>query len=360
MTNPLPLITPAPQSTESILSGPSAVFSEGKTLELFIAVRRALSHQPFETDDLIGALDALWLHLQQQDPVARLHEMIISKSSHYGDMDLASFILIQANPTLGTDHRITLFKHLQGMGYDFNLGQPLNPSLSPEGMNLRAAPLHYAVKYRFDTVVEFLTQEGNAQIDLPGKRGYTALFEAWNNGYSEKTLAALIRAGANVNHQGNEFQFTPLHFAVLQGSLSMIQTLVQAGARLNLVDHRDQHALFDAVKSMDLQIIEYLIEAGSDPTLRDYQGERVSDLSILRRDKSPNGRAVEKYLKGVTQAYEERQLLEQEFRTASMTSASHPQSSALTATSSGQRLDKSGEDESPSLEGTSKPRLKAL
>lgn len=59
-------------------------------------------------------------------------------------------------------------------------------------------PLHIAAEYGHEEVVRFLVGHGGAKVDLPTRRGQTALhYSSWK-GY-HAIVSLLLQAGATVN-----------------------------------------------------------------------------------------------------------------------------------------------------------------
>jgi ankyrin repeat protein len=85
------------------------------------------------------------------------------------------------------------------------------------------------------------------------------------SGY-KNLLKIFISLGANVN-QADAFGITPLHLAVKQNSLLMIQELLkESSLKLNELDDNGQTALSMATLNANFQIVKELVEAGSNVT----------------------------------------------------------------------------------------------
>lgn len=150
-----------------------------------------------------------------------------------------------------------------------------------------------------------------ASPDIQDASGYSALMWASWRGHIEN-VRALIAAGANINFQG-AFGFTALMRACERGHVELAQLLLGAGADPDLQNERGETALMEAAAlycrtdsgragglgnqltqeelEPRLELIQALLDAGADVSLRDEAGETV--LTQVRRHRY---REVEKLL----------------------------------------------------------------
>lgn len=100
-------------------------------------------------------------------------------------------------------------------------------------------------------------------------------------GYVEGVTGALMD-GAYVNVK-DEYGSTPLHYAVRNGSLSVIRILLAAKARVNEQDNRGRtplhyhllffaHSKFDHSKDLSWEIVRLLLETWADVNVKDKDG----------------------------------------------------------------------------------------
>ncbi|KDQ16381.1 hypothetical protein BOTBODRAFT_107418, partial [Botryobasidium botryosum FD-172 SS1] len=106
----------------------------------------------------------------------------------------------------------------------------------------------------------------NAKTDLPPLCSAAALMKSDGG---EETVAALIRAGADVDKYSLFFdEKTPLHYAVQYHSLAAAQLLLDSGANSNLPSGWGQTPLCDAVEYArdddDHDIMKALLQGGAD------------------------------------------------------------------------------------------------
>jgi ankyrin repeat protein len=123
-------------------------------------------------------------------------------------------------------------------------------------------------------LTDLITSFG-ADVETRDENGRTGLMQ--NAGCAE-TMARYIKAGADVNTRSDEGE-TPLMRAVT--SVECIQLLIDAGASLNDVDQDGRSPLIHAVQAFNPNIdaIEYLLESGADPTIRDKAGMTAGDYA---------------------------------------------------------------------------------
>lgn len=104
-----------------------------------------------------------------------------------------------------------------------------------------------------------------ANPDLGDNEEYTPLHWVCMLYNSAAMLGVLLKGGADVNAQNLDME-TPLHEACNYGSLEAVRALVQAGARVNQADKRDNTPLDSALHREDdkIQCVALLLEAGAD------------------------------------------------------------------------------------------------
>ena len=110
--------------------------------------------------------------------------------------------------------------------------------------------------------------------------GRTALWEFASAGDSAG-VAHELAAGADPS-ASDDVGFTPLHIAVQQRHLAVIETLLQAGANPNAPDAHGNGPLWMAVMNArgDNRIVELLLRAGADPLHKNAHGRSPHDMAI--------------------------------------------------------------------------------
>lgn len=79
---------------------------------------------------------------------------------------------------------------------------------------------------------------------------------------------------------------TPLHYAIFEGDLSRIQSLVESGADINKKDHLGYTPLNFAVMDKNIEIFNFLIEMGGDINSKNHLGLSLLAIEINRSEPS--------------------------------------------------------------------------
>ena len=149
--------------------------------------------------------------------------------------------------------------------------------------------LSYAVK---DSECMELLIEAGANVNLPGSGGNIPLHNACSHGYI-KSIEMLLRTGADVNPI-DAAEFTPLKCAAKYGHNNCIKRLIEAGAHVNATDNGSvsldpislviptkyvnattscrSTALMIATRYAKHKCVETLIQAGADVNITDSYG----------------------------------------------------------------------------------------
>lgn len=132
-------------------------------------------------------------------------------------------------------------------------------------------------------VTRKLIAEG-ANVKHANCYGNTALHEAIRTRHFD-IAKILLEAGTNVNAV-NRKGSTPLHFLCYdeapsnaQASLTFARSLVAAGADVNMRDHRGLTPLLVCCASGRLDLIQFLIEEGADPAVKDNSNQTAYDTA---------------------------------------------------------------------------------
>lgn len=138
-------------------------------------------------------------------------------------------------------------------------------------------PLHFAVLRENIEIVKVLLNESNLDLRAESFEGQTALLLACTKPSVPLEIIALLIAKDPdlVNWVNNEL-VSPLQFAVKVKRLDIVRLLIEQGnADPNYEDLDSEHALFYAVYSLELPIINYLMHE----TKCDIQHRNVNNLT---------------------------------------------------------------------------------
>ncbi|OQR91706.1 hypothetical protein ACHHYP_20174 [Achlya hypogyna] len=152
------------------------------------------------------------------------------------------------------------------------------------------------------------------------KNGDSPLYTASENGH-EDVVRQLIAAGADVNHE-NENGRTPLSIAAFRGREGVVQQLIAAGADINAVGFNKQTPLHAAAETEGAEsarltplhcasqcgydeVVQLLLEAGANPSLKDYVSTLLPPFRITREGEFARYYAIEKDYTYVLRAFDE-------------------------------------------------------
>ncbi|MDX1900727.1 MAG: ankyrin repeat domain-containing protein [Gammaproteobacteria bacterium] len=121
--------------------------------------------------------------------------------------------------------------------------------------------LYDAARYGSVSVVKEYIRQNSYSFSLALDILNEALLCAAAGNYPE-VVRILLEAGANIDHRDIDGE-TPLMYAVLNGSLGMVQALINHKANIRLTNMKGETALHFAVKE-DIHKVRALIDAGAD------------------------------------------------------------------------------------------------
>jgi len=153
----------------------------------------------------------------------------------------------------------------------------LEPELLESRTGLGETALHYlAVENQLRAVV--LLVESGAEVNTLNSCGGTPLSEAASLGYVE-LVEYLLSQGARLHIAGQ--RGPALHDAVRSGNAAVVQLLLAAGAPLDEQNDSNETALHLAAEADErLAVLELLLKAGANPTIRRIFDETPLDVAI--------------------------------------------------------------------------------
>ena len=164
------------------------------------------------------------------------------------------------------------------------LNRPLS-SLKKMAKKLYNPPLEMAARQGDIDVVRYLLGRG-ANVDVTDADGSTPLHTAVNYGHLE-IVRALVAAGADVNRPDPLAEdMTPLLRAVSpidrkENAAEMIRLLVQAGADPNQCDAVGGTPLLSVIDGCNLDLVSLLLSLGADVHRRDVYGDGALNHAVL-------------------------------------------------------------------------------
>ena len=136
-------------------------------------------------------------------------------------------------------------------------------------------PLHYAAAGGSLDTVTWLVESGSCKIGSTNAMGQSAMhLAARGSGASYRRIVEwLARHGGNVS-AGDDDGDTPLHVAVLNGHLDMVERLLSLGAGVEPAERMSGRTpLHYAALGGLRNIVEALLKHGANPNVRDACGE---------------------------------------------------------------------------------------
>ncbi|RVE43903.1 hypothetical protein evm_011465 [Chilo suppressalis] len=98
--------------------------------------------------------------------------------------------------------------------------------------------------------------------------GHTALYLACRRKCSLKTIKALLDEVEDIANYGSTENVTPLHIAMGQGRVELVQLLFDYGAMIDVQDFDGDTPLHDAALTSQYEAVNVLLYAGANPEIR--------------------------------------------------------------------------------------------
>ena len=138
---------------------------------------------------------------------------------------------------------------------------PQEAPLAPSAENVPSSPLADAAMRGDVQTVRALLDEGNVDVNAPGRDGTPALHWAVRVG-DRDTAQRLVAAGADVN-AANRYGVAPLHLAIAAGDAELTRWLLDAGADAGAPDRAGEQPLVLAAHVGEPAIAQALLEHGA-------------------------------------------------------------------------------------------------
>ncbi|WP_349966882.1 ankyrin repeat domain-containing protein [Wolbachia endosymbiont of Armadillidium arcangelii] len=118
---------------------------------------------------------------------------------------------------------------------------------------------------------------------IDNEDGHTPLHWAAKNNHFN-IVETLLNRGANINVV-DELKRTPLHLAAMEGHKDVVKILLNQGAGVNAVDRFKKTPLILAAYKGCTEVAKVLIEAGADVSIQDNQGNTFIKKTLVELEK---------------------------------------------------------------------------
>ncbi|XP_050077551.1 uncharacterized protein LOC126564523 [Anopheles maculipalpis] len=120
--------------------------------------------------------------------------------------------------------------------------------------------LHHAVVSRNLDCVKLVVDHFQPETGVQCYEGLTPLARACEQSVSAEIVGYLLRLDRGVVNTGDTESITPLHYAVSNDRLDLVELLIAHGADVNLIDYADETALHTAAfDTGNIEILIYLL-----------------------------------------------------------------------------------------------------
>ncbi|QRM15323.1 ankyrin repeat protein [Mudlarkpox virus] len=144
-------------------------------------------------------------------------------------------------------------------------------------------PVHLAVKLKRLKILRLLLDHGADVTVRSVIYGYTPLhISAKLETNSIEMTNCIILYNPNINAM-DDYEKTPLHYAILRQDTQLIKLLMRNGADINFKNKYKRNILFSALLTLDVDFIIYLLKLGSDVNIVDIFGETPFTVLLHRR-----------------------------------------------------------------------------
>ena len=195
-----------------------------------------------------------------------------------GDAETVKWLIGRGSKTKGIEHKLFIAANDDPLLVEMLLETGADPGDAPDVLPGNRQLAKVFAKYGKQTASSVLSDE--LVYLCRGDRGGNPV-----------QVAALIDAGANVNHQDHKGK-TAVHRAAKAGFWKTIDVLVSYGADLEVEDHAGETPVFDAVRSTiknfetKKQTMRSLKRLGVNLKHENIKGQTPIDVAASARDKS--------------------------------------------------------------------------
>ena len=143
-------------------------------------------------------------------------------------------------------------------------------------------------QYKSVEAIQKRIAEG-ADVNTKDSNGETVLVQAFSWDASPEAMKILIAAGADVNAEmnkkpgryGTPCKTTALMYATFNKPLAIVKVLLDAGAKVNMIDNCGSTALMYAAEDSTPEVVKLLIDAGADVNAKNNGPKDVKGRTAL-------------------------------------------------------------------------------
>lgn len=138
--------------------------------------------------------------------------------------------------------------------------------------------LHTAARYGSLELVDLLLSHGaSVNVNARNLVNETPLHNAVL--YQKRDIVDRLLAGNADPTLVDMCKWSALHYAAYNGDESLVELFLGLGVDINAADYRGRTPLYLAVMQRYHDVIEFLLECGANPNVRDEDGRRIEDIS---------------------------------------------------------------------------------
>jgi ankyrin repeat protein len=133
-------------------------------------------------------------------------------------------------------------------------------------------PLYLAAMGGHKDIAQLLIDKGanvNFYMSNGKHKNISSVLETATRKRHPEIVRSLIYAGASVNKKFGYGCRTPIHIAVKNGDLEIVQDLINANAKINVEDGIGSTPINNAMEDGNLDLIRILLKAGANPNIPD-------------------------------------------------------------------------------------------
>ena len=140
--------------------------------------------------------------------------------------------------------------------------------------------LHHAVVIRNVAIIKLLLGHKKIDTRILTHEGYSVLYLACSSeSMSAEIVELILKRDATLVHLCNKQEQSPLQVAITRERLELVTMLVKFGASVNHKDVDGETSLHYAASCANYGIVEFLLDAGADPTIN--SNEELNPLCLL-------------------------------------------------------------------------------